>query len=142
MINLKRALLLILSLTIFSNLSAQSKKLTDEELNKSTVRKIRWADTITCSQIDDWLKSDINNQTIFLFLDGGIAPVVHRTDQDFEQKYKVYYFDFGDTPPELKCVIKYNQMVFDYLTNTFGKKWIKQARKDIIGLSAWKKHKS
>ncbi len=31
-------------------------------------------------------------------------------------------------------------MVFDYLTIVYGKKWIKEIRKDVIGLSNWKKH--
>jgi len=117
----------------------QNRKLSDEELNHSTASKIRWADTITCAQIDKWVKSDIKSKTIFLFLTGGIAPAVYTTDQKFEDKYGIYYFDFGDSSPDYKCVIKYNDMVFDYLTKVYGKKWKREVRKDIIGLSEWKK---
>ena len=117
----------------------QNRLLSDDDLNHSTVRKIRFADTTNCDMIEEWVKSDIKNNTTFLFLVGGIAPIVYNTDKEFENKYKVYFYDFGCILPDDKCVIKYNSMIFDYLTTVYGKKWIKEIRKDIIGFSQWKK---
>lgn len=116
----------------------QNRKLTDDELNNSTVTKLKFADTITCAEIDGWLKSDIKNHTIFLFLQGGIAPVIYSEDSIFENKYGVYFYDFGCISPDYKCVIKYNERVFEYLTNTYSKRWKKKLRKDIIEFSQWK----
>jgi hypothetical protein len=131
-----------LSLITCQNLFGQIRQLPDEEINHSTASKIKFIDTITCDKIDGWIKSDIKNKTIFLFLDGGIAPKVYTNDKEFENKYGVYFYDFGDLPPDSKCIIKYNFMVFDYLTNIYGRKWIKEIRKDITGLSKWKKNKN
>jgi hypothetical protein len=115
----------------------QNRKLMDDELNNSTVTKFKFADT-TCAEIDGWLKSDIKNHSIFLFLQGGIAPVIYPKDTVFENKYGVYFYDFGCISPGYECVIKYNEGVFEYLTNAYGKKWMKKIRKDIIGFSQWK----
>lgn len=84
--------------------------------------------------MDEWFQHDKQHKTIFLLLQGGIAPVIYTTDEAFENKYGVYYYDFGCTAPDKKCIIRYNQRVFEYLTSTFGKGWKKQIRKDVIGL--------
>ncbi len=63
-------------------LFGQNRPLSDDDLNHSTGSKIRFADTINCDEIKGWIKSDIKNNTIFLFLAGGIAPVVYTTDKE------------------------------------------------------------
>ena len=104
--------------------------------------KIRFADPVTCDNINEWLKSDIDNKTIILFLESGEVPKVYANDKNFENKYGIYFYDFGDVGmPDYKCVIKYNYLVFDYLTKVYGKRWKKEIRKDIIGLSKWQPDK-
>jgi len=118
----------------------QSRKLTDRELNESTGHKLLFADTSTCGELNKWVKSDIDNKTIFLFLRGGIAPIYISTDSIFENKFNIYYYDFGDTgPPDDKCIIMYNKQVFEYLTHNYGSIWLRTIRKDILGLSEWEK---
>ena len=117
----------------------QNRVLTDEDYNNSTAVKITFANPKTCEEIEQWIKSDFENKTIFLFLQGGIAPVEYTTDKDFENEYGIYFFDFGCVAPDYKCVIEYNNRVFDYLTEKFGKKWTKRIRKDIIGFKEWKR---
>src|SRR5437588_12157847 len=113
---LSRSNLLFTTLLFTGQISfGQNRLLSDSDLNHSTASKIRFADTTTCNEVNEWVKSDIKNKTFFLFLAGGIAPVVYATDKEFENKYKVYFYDFGDTPPDDKCLIKYNNMIFDYL---------------------------
>ena len=117
----------------------QNRKLTDEEINNSTANKINFINTLNCDQVDELFKKDITNRTVFLFLQGGIAPVVYTTDQEFESKYGIYFHDFGCISPDYKCIIKYNSRVFDYLAKNYGKKWKKEIRKDVIGLKEWNK---
>jgi hypothetical protein len=136
-----KAILLFFFSVISQITFGQSRTLTDEEINNSTITKITFADTTrNCEVMYQWFKHDVANNTIFLFLQGGIAPVIYSDDKGFESKYKVYFWDFGCTTPEQKCLISYNTKVFDYLTNTYGKTWMKKIRKDVIGFSEWQKN--
>jgi hypothetical protein len=71
-------------------------------------------------------------------LQGGISPKVYTTDQDFESRFDIYFFDFGCTSPDYKCIIRYNTRIFEYLTSKYGQRWLKKIRKDVIGLARWK----
>lgn len=138
---MKFTLSLFLLIGIYQISLSQNRILTDDELNKSTVHKIIFEDTLTCSDVEKWIKSDISNKTIFLFLQGGLAPISYSTDRVFENKYGVYFNDFGDVGLSNEvCIKKYNNMVFEYLTKTYGKYWIHEIRKDVIGFSEWKKN--
>ena len=134
--------ILIFLFTSISQISSgQNRQLTDSALNKSTALKIKFVEPPDCNQIEEWGKSDISKKTIFLFLQGGIAPIVYSSDKKFENKYGIYFYDFGCIGmPDYKCVIKYDNMVFDYLTSIYGKKWQKEIRKDVIGFAEWKKN--
>jgi len=140
-INMKLRVLTIFILLISTQITfAQHFKLTDEQLNNSTTHKLTFADTTNCGEVNGWFKSDTTNKTIFLFLQGGFVPVIFSTDSTFENKYNVYFYDFGDVGlPSDKCVIAYDNMVFDYLTIKYGKQWIRKLRKDVIGFNDWKK---
>jgi hypothetical protein len=116
----------------------QNRELTDDEYNNSTAGKIKFVNPETCEQIDEWIKADFENNNVYLFLQGGIAPVEYTTDKNFENKYGVYFFDFGCVPPSEECVIEYNSQVFDYLTKKYGKKWKREIRDDVIGFKEWK----
>jgi hypothetical protein len=127
---------------IISSLTfGQNRELTDKDYNNSTAAKITFANPETCEEIEEWIKSDFKKKTVFLFLQGGIVPVEYTTDKDFENKYGIYFFDFACLAPDYKCVIEYNNRVFDYLTKKFGKKWMKKIRKDVIGFKEWKRKK-
>ena len=84
---------------------------------------------------------DIKKQEIKLLIVGGIAPAIYPTDQDFEKKYQVTYYDYGDLAAKGECMFNYNTRVFDYLTEIYGKSWKKEIRKDVYGLKRWKKNK-
>ena len=48
-----------------------------------------------------------------LYLVGGIAPIGNRkADSRFEKKYKIRYYDFGDTAPNMECIQVYNERIF------------------------------
>lgn len=118
---------------------SQNRELTDAEYNNSTAGKITFVDSETCEQIDEWIKADFKNNNVYLFLNGGIAPVEYTSDKDFENKYGIRFYDFGCVPPNEKCVIEYNSRVFDYLTKEYGKKWKREIRDDVIGFKEWKR---
>jgi len=78
---------------------------------------------------------DIKAKRPTILLQGGIAPVVYTSDRTFENRYKISFNDFGCVASDsLECLIAYNKTIFDYLDNTYGKKWRKEIRKDAIGL--------
>lgn len=82
---------------------------------------------------------DIKKNTINLLIVGGIAPAVNPSDQVFEMKYQVSYYDYGDLAAKGECMFNYNSKVFDYLTENYGNTWRKEVRKDAYGLREWKK---
>lgn len=135
---MKATIIFFFILTFSQFAFGQNRKLTDKEINNSTAIKINFIDTLNCDLVNGLFEKDIANKTIFLFLQGGIAPVAYTTDQEFQNQYGIYFYDFGCISPDHKCLIKYNANVFDYLTKNYGKKWIKEIRKDIIGLKEWK----
>ena len=70
-----------------------------------------------------------------LLLVGGIAPSAHRLlDQHFEEEFGIDYVDFGCVPSAFECIDSYNQQIFKLLDRTYGKRWRKRVRKDVIGL--------
>lgn len=78
---------------------------------------------------------DIQNKKPSLLLQGGIISVVKASDKDFEEKYKISFWDFGCVMSDnIECIIAYNKTIFEYLDKTFGKKWRQEIRKDVIGL--------
>lgn len=117
----------------------QNRELTDEEYNNSTAVKMTFVNPETCEEINEWIKADFNNKNVYLFLQGGIAPVEYTTDKEFENEYGIYFYDFGCVPLSEKCVIEYNSRVFDYLTKEYGKKWKREIRDDVIGFKEWKR---
>jgi hypothetical protein len=67
-----------------------------------------------------------------LYLVGGIAPIGNRkADNRFEKKYKIQYYDFGDTAPNMECIQVYNEKIFELLDKKHGTKWRKKVRSDV-----------
>jgi hypothetical protein len=66
--------------------------------------------------------------------------VVYASDAKFQKDYKNYFHESGCTGPKERIAMEYNRIMFEYLTRTYGKKWIKSARKDILGLKHYKQN--
>jgi CarboxypepD_reg-like domain len=106
-------------------------------IDNDNILNFTWTINTTCngnyntqSALDDIKQGKVN-----LLIFGGIAPVIYATDKDFKEKYKIGYDVFGCVAPDMdECLMLYNQTIFEYLDKTYGKKWCKEARKDVIGL--------
>ncbi|WP_203296779.1 FEKKY domain-containing protein [Luteirhabdus pelagi] len=143
---MKKTIIILFGLLTFSSIAqtddekmifSRLGELTEEQLNSSGALKLNFISSE--SEAKTLAEIDIKNGNPFLFLVGGIAPVIYTTDLAFEKKYDIYLFDFGCTGPQEKYIEAYNEVIFEYLTNRFGKKWKKDIRKDVIGLKKWKK---
>ena len=53
---------------------------------------------------------------------------------EFESKYGVKYEVYGTIAPAFGCAIQYNETVFKFLDDTYGKAWREVVRKDVAGL--------
>jgi len=133
---MKKILFILLFFTFNKVAFGQNRILTDEDFNNSGPTKMTFIEN--CDQVENLFTDDLKKKTLFLLLQSGIAPAVGLTDKVFENKYQVYYYDFGCEAPNLECVKTYNDFVFDYLTKLYGNKWKKDVRKDVIGLKQWK----
>lgn len=89
----------------------------------------------TCNVNEEIANLEIKQGQPRLLLVGGIAPAIVVGQEDFEKRFNVKYYDFGCTPPDFKCVTDYNKVVFNYLDKSYGTKWRKKVRKDVIGYS-------
>jgi hypothetical protein len=69
-----------------------------------------------------------------LLLIGSIAPIYYKNQKYFERKFHIRYYDYGDTPPAIECVVQYNRRIFEYLDSKYGKIWRQEVRQDVIGL--------
>jgi hypothetical protein len=127
--------LLILSISTYG----QSKRLTNEQINKSGAIKLTFFEDL--KQAKDLAKADIANGTLFLLLTSGISPKVFATDGQFEEDYNVNYLESGCTGPSKKFAAEYDKVVFGYLTEKNGKKWMRKIRKDVIGFKDFKKER-
>ena len=137
---IKTLLLTFTILTAVQSSFSQDIKLTDDVLNSSGAIQMTLMVKQNCDKVNQLFKKDLERKTIFLLLQGGEAPIVYTTDKDFENKYRVYYYDYGCIAPDQECLKRYNYLAFAYLTKTFGKKWRYEVRKDIIGLKEWRKN--
>lgn len=77
---------------------------------------------------------DLMNKTPRLLIFGGIAPTEVYGQEKFEKKFGVEYYSYGCIAPAYECVLEYNQVIFDFLTNKYGKKWKRGVRKDVVGI--------
>lgn len=120
----------------------QNRQLTQEELENSILGIIEFLSPEDCeSEIDSLFEADVKNNSIFLFLVSGINSVTHEKDDIFENKYQIYYKDFGCISPSNECMIQYNQRVFEFLNKKFGNEWLKEICEDVIGFKEWRKNK-
>ena len=107
----------------------QSRILTDDDYNKSGAIKLTFVTSKT--EVIELAKYDIEKGTPFIFLQSGIAPIVYTTDSIFEKKFKVYYYEQGCVGPDNELMKEYNYVIFNYLSDTYGKKWKREIRRKI-----------
>ncbi|MEN2402143.1 hypothetical protein GKZ90_0020305 [Flavobacterium sp. MC2016-06] len=131
----KTIIFIILLFSAVSN--GQENSLSDEQMNSSGANKVEFADGD--EEIQKLAKLDIENQIPFLLLQGGIDQMISYKDQKFEEKFKIYFFNYGCIAPSEKVESIYNQVIFNYLFAKYGKSWIKEIRKDIPGFKEFKK---
>jgi hypothetical protein len=106
-------------------------------VNNNDITNFVWAIKTACNGYysRQTALNDIKKGKANLLVQGGIAPIIYTTDKDFKAKYKIGYNVFGCIAPDMEeCLIIYNQTIVEYLDQTFGKKWRRDIRKDVIGL--------
>ena len=81
-------------------------------------------------------RRDINDSNLKILTSSGTSPRINnKGDNAFERKFKIKYVVLGDSRPESwNCLKKYNDAVYEFLDNRYGKKWRKTVRDDAIGL--------
>lgn len=84
-------------------------------------------------------KIALENGTAELVAICGTALILNsRKDNLFKEKYGVGIKVFGDvidgSPQELK---RYNYAIFEWLDEKYGKGWIKDVRKEVVGYDRW-----
>ncbi|RIV17669.1 hypothetical protein DYU11_30970 [Fibrisoma montanum] len=94
-----------------------------------------WPVRTTCTALSqDSALIDIRANRIKLFLQSGDPPVRYTSDKRFSKKYRVTFYDFGDLIiHNYDCLVAYNQTVFKYLDQTYGRKWRTSFRPDVPG---------
>lgn len=81
-------------------------------------------------------KSDIRTGKLKLLLVGSIAPIGNSSkDKRFMKQFNIDYFAFGDNVIAMECIEDYNKLICEYLDKTYGHKWRKTVRPDVIGLN-------
>ena len=85
-----------------------------------------------CEYTADRAESDWKNGNGQLLLFGSIAPTANSSsDNRFEKKFGVTYFDFGCSPPIEECIKIYNEKIFQLMDEKFGRKWRHKVRPDV-----------
>lgn len=85
-------------------------------------------------------RKDIKNGMIEIILPGGIAAASELPgDAAFEEKYGISFFSQGCVRFPGDNESAYNQEVFKFLDEKFGKDWRSEIRTDAIGLKAYLK---
>ena len=78
----------------------------------------------------DWEKG----KPQFLII-GSIVPIRNtKSDNKFEKKYKIDYYNFGCEISNYECIEHYNQRIAELMDKKHGKKWRKKSRKDVVGI--------
>ena len=123
----------LLFLLLFCNFCfAQTKQLVTKPSGAQ-----KTLDSKNCKDVAKYAQMDINDNNISLFLQGGIAPSIDPTDLIFEKKYSLKFDDLGCMAN--KCAERYNHIIFNYLSKTYGEKWTKEIQKEVLGFKKWKK---
>ncbi len=134
---MKKLFLFILTIIHSFFIYGQSKALTDADFNTSGASKLTFV--TTKAEAIELAKNDILKGIPFILLQSGIAPTVFQTDTVFENKFKIHYYEYGCVGPDFEIMKAYNFVIFNFLTEYYGKKWSQEIRKDAIAIRQWKR---
>lgn len=77
-------------------------------------------------------KKNAKNNVFVIFVSELTSYDLNKEDQEFEQKYNVKYSLIGNY--KIEYLKKYNKLTFKHLKKKFKKSWLKEIRKDAVGL--------
>ena len=99
---------------------------------KSGINNLTFELKADCEYNAEQAESDWKNGKPKLLLFGSIAPIGNTSsDNRFEKKFGIKYFDFGCEPPIEECIKIYNQRIFEFMDKKYGKVWRKKVRTDV-----------
>jgi hypothetical protein len=134
---MRKILFTILIFLYISAIGQEEVEIVDShKLYNKSVSKVISTDNISEAEI--FAQEDIQINSLFLIVPGGIAPTINASDFDFKSKYGVSMISFGCEPLNKKIAAAYNMKVFDLLIAKYGKNWLKEVRDDVIGLADYK----
>ena len=133
---LQQLALFILGLC-FIHLTEAQEVFSSQQIEESLFAQIHYAHTKKKAR--KMAQKDIENGRVFIILEGNIVPAISGTEYLFTDKFGAQFQHQGCTAEPEKITAAYNSVVFDHLTNRYGRKWLKSVRKDAVGLKAWKK---
>lgn len=132
-----KSIILFLSLVFSFSVFAQSDKVQEKFIN---VSQINGAKELTCNQIEELAKSDIEKGFIIILHGNRTQAITNETDHNYEKNYSLSFFGLGCMTPSYDCIKKYNWVMFDYLKVKYGNDWLKKTRNDLVGLDEWIKN--
>ncbi len=143
---MKRTVFLILLGLSLSNIYSQNQsnglaEIDSIVINSDTPTNSKLLFLQNCESAKTVAINDIRDNKVKVLIVGGIGPIEYTTDEYFEDKYQIVFYDYGDLPAKYDCMKYYNFEIFEYLTDQYGKKWRKEIRKDVFALKEWKKTK-
>ena len=106
----------------------------DTLINLNSNKSLQLYLKLNCQNKKEDAIKDIEQHTMKLLLIGGDAPIVYTKDQNFSEKYKISFYDYGCLPDDYNCIFSYNKAIFSYLDKKYGKGWRDEVRNDVIGL--------
>lgn len=77
-------------------------------------------------------KKNAKNNVFVIFVSELTSYDLNKEDHEFEQKYNVKYSFIGNY--QIDYLKKYNTLTFKHLKKKFKKSWLKEIRKDAVGL--------
>ena len=107
-------------------------------LNDKPVDNLNLMIIADCEINKEVAERDIKKKKPRLLLASGIVPAVYINQHEFEEKFKLSYYEYGCVAPAYECMVQYNRIIFEYLDKEFGKEWRKEVRDDVVGYKKWK----
>mgnify|MGYP000486181877 CR=1 FL=1 len=99
---------------------------------KSGINNVTFELKADCKYNAERAESDWRNGKANLLLVGSIAPTANTSsDNRFEKKFGIKYFDFGCEPPIDECLKEYNERIFELMDKKYGMKWREKVRSDV-----------
>jgi hypothetical protein len=80
-------------------------------------------------------ENDVKNNTVTIYLQGGIVSVIKKEDLAFQEKYGIRYHDSGCVATKnLDYYKMYNYHAFAYLSGKFGEHWKRELNSNAFGI--------